>query len=67
MNVTSVNGLFAVPQAVSYTVTKYAAEAFSDTLRREMYKFDVKVAIIEPSHFGGATAMLNQRDVRINV
>ena len=66
MNVTSVKGRLAVPHDVSYVVTKYAGEAFSDILRREMHKFDVKVAIIEPGHFGGATAMLDKKDVSIN-
>ena len=45
---------------MSYIVTKYAGEAFSDILRREMYKFGVKVSIIEPGHFGGMTAMMNK-------
>ena len=64
MNVTSVKGRVAIPHDVSYCVTKYAAEAFSDCLRREMYKFGVKVSVIEPGYFDGATGMLNMQYVR---
>lgn len=64
MNVTSVKGRFAIPHDVSYCVTKYSAEAFSDCLRREMYKFDVNVSVIEPGYFDGATGMLNMQYVR---
>lgn len=61
VNVTSVKGRLAIPHDVSYCVTKYAAEAFSDCLRREMYKFGVKVSVIEPGYFDGATGMLNMQ------
>ena len=64
INVSSVKGRFAVPHDVSYNVTKYAGEAFSDILRREMYKFGVTVSIIEPGHFGGITAMMNKKTVQ---
>ena len=67
MNVTSVKGRLALPRNVSYVVTNYAGEAFSDILRREMQRFDVKVSIIEPGNFGGATAILNKQDVRMYI
>ena len=63
VNVTSIKGRIAIPHDVGYCVTKYAAEAFSDILRREMYKFGVKVSIIEPGYFDGATGMLDQKYV----
>ena len=34
---------------------KYAVEGFSDILRLEMRKWGVKVVIVQPGHFGGAT------------
>ncbi|XP_053564135.1 retinol dehydrogenase 7-like [Bombina bombina] len=34
-----------------YSVSKYGVEAFSDSLRREMHDFGVKVSIIEPGAF----------------
>ena len=53
----SVHGRIALVANASYACTKYAIEAFSDILRREMAKFDVSVSIIEPGHFGAATAV----------
>ncbi|KAH0505536.1 Retinol dehydrogenase 7 [Microtus ochrogaster] len=35
----------------SYSISKYGVEAFSDSLRRELSYFGVKVAIIEPGAF----------------
>lgn len=49
INVTSVAGRSAVPQMSSYSASKFAAEAFSDALRREMWAFGIKVIVIEPS------------------
>ena len=63
MNVTSVKGRLAIPSDVSYVVTKYAGEGFSDVLRREMHKFDVKVSIIEPGSFNAATSLLCKQNV----
>jgi len=48
VNVTSVSGLIAAGFAGAYSMSKYAAEAFSDTLRREIKATGVRVAIIEP-------------------
>ncbi|XP_052760123.1 D-beta-hydroxybutyrate dehydrogenase, mitochondrial-like [Mya arenaria] len=59
INVTSVKGRIALPSDVAYTTTKWAGEAFSDILRREMYRFGIRVVLIEPGNFGGITGMLN--------
>ncbi len=59
MNVTSVKGTLCEPMNAAYASTKFAAEAFSDALRREMRDFGVKVAVIQPCNFGGATDALN--------
>ena len=63
MNVSSVHGRMAVVKGASYTCTKHAIEAFSDILRREMARFGVKVSIIEPGHFGAATALCGKEMV----
>ncbi|XP_046352507.2 D-beta-hydroxybutyrate dehydrogenase, mitochondrial-like [Haliotis rufescens] len=63
VNVTSVKGRFALPSNAAYSMTKWAGENFSDTLRLEMKKFGVKVIIMEPGHFGGATGCLNKEGV----
>ncbi|NXG72316.1 RDH7 dehydrogenase, partial [Baryphthengus martii] len=41
-----------------YCVSKYCVEAFSDSLRRDMYHFGVKVSIVEPGFFKTAVTNL---------
>lgn len=48
VNMSSVSGRISSPYLGPYTASKFALEAFSDTLRREVGKFGVKVAVIEP-------------------
>ncbi|KAM9319934.1 retinol dehydrogenase 7-like [Gastrophryne carolinensis] len=50
VNVSSILGRIAMIPG-GYTITKYGVEAFSDTLRRELGDFGVKVSIIEPGGF----------------
>ncbi|XP_046560896.1 D-beta-hydroxybutyrate dehydrogenase, mitochondrial-like [Haliotis rubra] len=63
VNVTSVKGRFALPSNAAYSMTKWAGENLSDTLRLEMKRFGVKVIIMEPGHFGGATGCLNKEGI----
>ena len=51
VNVASVCGLISLPNHISYCCSKYAVEAFSDGLRREMLAFNVSVHCIEPGIF----------------
>jgi NAD(P)-dependent dehydrogenase (short-subunit alcohol dehydrogenase family) len=48
LNMSSLSGRIATPFLGPYAASKFALEAFSDSLRREMRRFDVKVCIIEP-------------------
>ena len=48
INIGSVSGLFASPFVGPYAASKYALEALSDSLRRELYMYDIQVVIIEP-------------------
>eukprot|EP00127_Corallochytrium_limacisporum_P002691 Clim_evm1s135 gene=Clim_evmTU1s135 len=48
VNVSSTAGHVASPGMAAYAGTKYAVQAFSDSLRAEMLPFDVKVVLIEP-------------------
>ncbi|KAM8977538.1 retinol dehydrogenase 7-like [Pelodytes ibericus] len=50
VNVSSAFGRLAVCGG-GYCLTKYGMEAFSDSLRRELCSFGVKVSIIEPGGF----------------
>ena len=60
INMTSVAGRIAAITA-PYTVSKFAFEALSDCLRRELYEQGVRVCIIEPGFH--KTAILNTEAV----
>ncbi|XP_003217011.2 retinol dehydrogenase 7 isoform X1 [Anolis carolinensis] len=59
VNMSSINGRLA--GSGSYSITKFGVEAFSDSLRRELSPFGIKVSIIEPSAF--TTSILNNVEV----
>jgi NAD(P)-dependent dehydrogenase (short-subunit alcohol dehydrogenase family) len=46
INMSSVSGHFASPFIGPYAASKYALEALSDSLRRELYMYDVQVVLI---------------------
>ncbi|CAF1607042.1 unnamed protein product [Didymodactylos carnosus] len=48
VNISSIAGYFASPAVSAYCASKYALEAFSDCLRREMAQWGLKVSVIEP-------------------
>ncbi|HZV68189.1 MAG TPA: SDR family NAD(P)-dependent oxidoreductase [Saprospiraceae bacterium] len=50
INISSVSGLFASPFIGPYAASKYALEALSDSLRRELYMYNIRVVIIEPGN-----------------
>lgn len=64
LNTTSVKGRVCLPKNSAYIITKYGGEAFSDVLRMEMLKFGVRVIVIEPGNYGGATGMLNEQSLK---
>ena len=48
LNMSSISGRIASPFLGPYSASKFALEAFSDSLRREVRKYGVRVSIIEP-------------------
>ena len=48
VNVASMFGRIAVQSVSAYCASKHAVEAFSDSLRREVWPFGVHVSLIEP-------------------
>ena len=48
INISSVSGRRSHPFVAPYTASKFAVEAFSDALRREMLLYGVDVVLIEP-------------------
>ncbi len=62
VNISSVGGKVAMATYGPYAGTKFALEAVSDSLRREVEPLGVKVVVIEPGAV--TTGMLGQVDVR---
>ncbi|XP_028717430.1 retinol dehydrogenase 16-like [Peromyscus leucopus] len=56
VNVSSILGRVCFPSSVAYSISKHGVEAFSDSIRRELSYFGVKVAIIEPGFFKTAVS-----------
>ncbi|KAM5179745.1 retinol dehydrogenase 7-like [Mantella aurantiaca] len=50
VNMSSIVGRFTVTTG-AYCISKYGVESFSDSLRRQMKPFNVKVCIVEPGTF----------------
>jgi NAD(P)-dependent dehydrogenase (short-subunit alcohol dehydrogenase family) len=48
VNLSSMLGRIAIPSASAYCASKHAVEAFSDSLRREVWPFGVHVVLVEP-------------------
>ncbi|MGE3260425.1 MAG: SDR family oxidoreductase [Bacteriovoracia bacterium] len=48
INISSISGLFASPYMGAYASSKFAVEAISDALRRELLRSGVEVILIEP-------------------
>lgn len=48
VNISSISGLLASPFMSIYASSKFAVEAFSDSLRRETKDFGIEVCIVEP-------------------
>jgi NAD(P)-dependent dehydrogenase (short-subunit alcohol dehydrogenase family) len=48
VNISSISGLFAIPVTGPYAASKFAIEAISDVLRREIGPHGVHVACVEP-------------------
>jgi NAD(P)-dependent dehydrogenase (short-subunit alcohol dehydrogenase family) len=52
INVGSIAGILASPLMGAYCASKYAMEAISDVLRRELRPWNIKVSLLEPGIIG---------------
>ena len=48
VNISSIGGRIALPLASPYAASKFALEAVSDSLRREVAQFGIEVSLVEP-------------------
>lgn len=51
INVSSVGGIMGLPFQGLYSASKFAIEGFSEALRLELFKFNIKIKLIEPGDF----------------
>ena len=49
--ISSISGILSGPLFGPYSMSKHAMEAYSDSLAREMERFDVEVSVIEPGNY----------------
>uniref|UniRef100_A0A8C5UGP4 BDH protein n=1 Tax=Malurus cyaneus samueli TaxID=2593467 RepID=A0A8C5UGP4_9PASS len=63
VNITSMLGRMVSPSRSCYCVSKFGVAAFSDCLRQEMYRWGVRVILIEPSNFVAATGILTAASI----
>lgn len=57
VNVSSVQGKFAIPYRSAYSASKHALQAFSDSLRSEVKKDNVKVLLVSPGYINTALSL----------
>jgi len=60
VNISSIGGKVAMATYGAYAGVKFALEAVSDALRREVAQFGVKVVVVEP---GGVATQLGSRGI----
>ncbi|MDG6992666.1 MAG: SDR family NAD(P)-dependent oxidoreductase [Nitrososphaerota archaeon] len=69
VNVSSLEGLVSTKLAGPYEASKFALEAYSDNLRRELRPYGVTVAIVEPggfsTNYAKSTAKVLERRARV--
>ncbi|KAK4303608.1 hypothetical protein Pmani_024390 [Petrolisthes manimaculis] len=65
VNISSVAGVIGSRLISPYTLTKFAMEGFSDSLRQEMREWGVGVSVIQPGNFTAATNISTSEGVRV--
>lgn len=55
--ISSISGILSGTLFGPYSMSKHAMEAYSDSLAREMERFDVKVSVIEPGNYRSQIGM----------
>jgi len=50
INMSSISGKIAAPLFGAYSSSKHALEAISDSMRMELYPYDIQVVLIEPGY-----------------
>ncbi|XP_076439040.1 D-beta-hydroxybutyrate dehydrogenase, mitochondrial-like [Babylonia areolata] len=64
VTLSSDRGVLSPAHSAAYCITKHGIETFSDVLRAEMQRFDVRVCVMQVGHFGGATAIIDDHNLK---
>lgn len=67
VNLSSIAGCLARAGQSAYSLTKFALEAFSDSLRQEMLKWGVFVILVEPAYFPVGQSILCESNINISM
>ncbi|XP_039250379.1 17-beta-hydroxysteroid dehydrogenase type 6-like [Styela clava] len=67
VNLSSIAGCLARAGQSAYSLTKFALEAFSDSLRQEMLKWGVFVILVEPAYFPVGQSILCESNINISL
>lgn len=67
VNLSSIAGCLARAGQSAYSMTKFAIEAFSDSLRQEMLKWGVFVILVQPSYFPVGQSVLCESNISISL
>ncbi len=62
--ISSLSGIFAIPLSGIYSASKFALEALSDTLRRELIVHNVSVSVVEPGYVKTAIIKTSLKSVQ---
>ncbi|XP_023228813.1 short-chain dehydrogenase/reductase family 9C member 7-like [Centruroides sculpturatus] len=65
INLTSITGIRRIPSVVCYSMSKSAASSFSDGIRLEMKKWNIKVINIQPYYY--STHLTNSDNITSNI
>lgn len=64
INISPIAGKLTTPMCAWYSSSKFALEAYTDALRREVKKFGIKVVIIEPGAMDTGFFDVAEKEVR---
>lgn len=62
--ISSLSGIFAIPLSGVYSASKFALEALSDTLRRELAVHNVSVSVVEPGYVKTAIIQTSLKSIQ---
>ncbi|CAK8691253.1 retinol dehydrogenase 16-like [Clavelina lepadiformis] len=67
VNLSSISGCFSRAGQSAYAASKFALEAFSDSLRQEMLKWGVFVSLVQPAYFPEVESVLSDSETSLRL